>query len=142
MSTVASSPSEVVRAYLGSFDRRRPEDIAAHVAEDFENVGAGALGTTCRGREAYLERLPDFLDSIAELHYEIEALVVDGPEVAAFYTLSGRWFGDRPFSVRGVQRLRVVDGEITHRTDYWDSATFLRQVDDDAAEVLRTIGLA
>lgn len=137
-----SSPVVVVRAYLDSFDRRDPEEIAAHVSDDFANVGTGALGTTCEGREAYLERLPDFLASIDGLHYEVEQLVADGSEVAAFYTLSGRWSGDRPFSVRGVQRLRVIDGAITHRTDYWDSATFLRQVDDDAAEVLRSIGLA
>ena len=142
MTNGESSPVEVVRSYLESFDRRDPQEIAAHVSDDFANVGTGALGTTCTGRVAYLERLPDFLGSIEGLHYSVEQLVADGSDVAAFYTLSGRWSGDRPFAVRGVQRLRVIDGLITERTDYWDSATFLRQVDDVAAETLRSIGLA
>lgn len=141
MTDTESSPTVVVRSYLESFDRRDPDEIAAHVAEAFVNEQTAALGTGCEGRAAYRERLPEFLGMIADLHYEVEQLVVDDGDVAAFYTLTGRWSGARAFSVRGVQRLHVEDGLITHRTDYWDSAAFLRQVDDDAAAVLRTIGI-
>ena len=55
--------------------------------------------------------------------------------------MSGLWQGEAEFSVRGVQHLRVQDGLIIQRTDYWDSAVFLAQVDDAAAGALAKLGL-
>ena len=113
------------------------------MSEGFANRHTAVLGGSgCDGRQAYLERLPDFLASMPGLRYEVELLVVDGSDVAAFYRMSGRWQGAAEFVLRGVQRLRVEDGLITHRTDYWDSAAFLSQVDDDAATALAALGLA
>ncbi len=142
MSDAASSPRQVATSYLASFDSRDPEVIAAHVSDDFANRHTASLGSSCDGRDAYLERLPGFLASMPGLHFEVEQLVVDGPNVAAFYTMSGLWQGDAEFSVRGIQHLRVQDGLIPHRTDYWDSAVFLAQVDADAAATLAELGLA
>ena len=142
MSDAPSSPSEVAASYLASFDSRDPETIAAHVSDDFANRHTAALGASCDGRDAYLERLPAFLASMPGLHFEVEQLVVEGPDVAAFYTMSGLWHGEAEFSVRGVQHLRVQDGLIIQRTDYWDSAVFLAQVDNDAAGALAKLGLA
>ena len=142
MTDAASSPSEVVASYLDAFDTRDPQLIAAHVSDDFANRHTAALGASCDGRDAYLERLPGFLASMPDLHFEVEQLVADGPDVAAFYTMSGLWQGEAAFSVRGIQHLRVKDGLITHRTDYWDSAVFLAQVDDAAAATLAELGLA
>ena len=141
MEESSSSRRSIVESYLASFDDRDPAAIAAHVSDDFHNVGASALGAMCTGRPAYLERLPGFLESLPGLHYEIEQLVVEGEQVAAFYTMTGRWLGEAPFEVRGVQRLRVVDGQITERTDYWDNASFLVQVDSAAREALAPFGI-
>ena len=139
--TDSTSPKAVVTAYLAAFESRDPARIAAHVSADFANRHTAALGSSCDGREAYLERLPGFLASMPGLRFEVEELVADGPSVAAFYTMTGRWQGQADFSVRGVQHLRVEDGLITHRTDYWDSAVFLAQVDESAAELLATLGV-
>ncbi len=133
---------ELVMSYMSSFDDRDPDTIAAHVSEDFSNRHTAALASGCEGRAAYRERLPGFLASMPGLHYEIEQLVADGPNVAVFYTMTGRWQGETDFEVRGVKHLRLADGKITQRTDYWDSAVFLAQVDVDAAETLATLGLA
>ncbi|MYV99188.1 nuclear transport factor 2 family protein [Streptomyces sp. SID3343] len=35
--------------------------------------------------------------------------------------------GGEPVRIRGVFRLRVVDGLVAHRVDYWDGAEFARQ---------------
>jgi len=143
MAESALTPAEVVGSYLASFDSREPERIASHVSEDFRNRHTTVLGGSgCDGRSAYLERLPGFLSSMVDLHYDAELIVADGADVAAFYTMTGRWLGESPFSLRGVQRLRVEHGEITARTDYWDSAGFLAQVDTDAASTLTAMGLA
>jgi hypothetical protein len=32
-----------------------------------------------------------------------------------------------PTDLRGAFRLTVVDGLVTHRVDYWDALTYLRQ---------------
>ncbi len=137
----SSSPAEIARSYFAAFDSRDPADIAGHVSEDFVNEHTAALGTGCVGRDEYRSRLSDFLDSMPALHYEIESLVADGERVAVFYTMTGRFQGNAPFEVRGAQRLAVHDGLITSRTDYWDSAAFMLQVDDAAAATLRTLGM-
>lgn len=139
---IANTPAKIASAYLESFAERDPKQIAAHVAEHFVNEHTSALGSGCVGRSAYLDRLPGFLADMAELRYEIEELVVDGAAVAAFYTMTARWQGEAPISIRGVQRLVIVDGLISHRTDYWDSQLFLQQVEafnTVAAQVARDI---
>lgn len=141
MTESPSSPADVVRSYLASFDDRNPDEIAAHVSDDFVNDHTAALGSGCVGRDEYRARLPDFLSSMPGLHYEIEHLVHMGDTVAVFYTMTGRWRDERDFTVRGAQRLVVRDGRIRHRTDYWDSAAFLRQVDELAATALRGLGI-
>ncbi|MCP5025682.1 MAG: nuclear transport factor 2 family protein [Actinomycetia bacterium] len=141
MTAAPSSPTTVVLSYLAAFDQRDPEAIAAHVAPDFVNTHTASLGTGCEGRSAYWEHLPGFLESMPGLHYEVDQTVAEGREVAVFYTMTGRWLGQQAFTLVGAQRLRVENGLITHRTDYWDSARFLSQVDDEAAVTLRSLGL-
>ena len=127
--SIADTPAKIARAYLESFAGGDPKQIVAHVAENFVNEHTSALGSGCVGRSAYLDRLPGFLGDMVELCYEIEDLVVDGSAVAAFYTMTAKWQGEAPISIRGVQRLVIADGLISHRTDYWDSQVFLQQVE-------------
>ena len=142
MNDATSSPEAIVRSYLNAFDTADPNAVAAHVSEDFVNEHTAALGAGCVGRAVYEERLASFLGSMPGLTYGIDALVSEGDTVAVFYTMRGRYLGERPFEVRGAQRLATKDGLITSRTDYWDSAVFLAQVDSEAALVLSGIGLA
>ncbi len=137
-----TDPETVVRSYLASFRRRDVDRIAAHVSEDFVNCQTAALGTSCNGRSAYREKLRVFVDSIHDLSYEPERiLVADDGHVAAFYTLIGLWARTRPLTVRGVQHLFVVDGLIHSRTDYWDSAVFVSQAYPDSVPALEALGL-
>ena len=133
------NPADVARSYLASFDTRDPDHIASHVTDEFRNRHTSALGSDCDGKATYRERLPDFLASMPGLHYEVEQLITEGDHVAAFYTMSGRWQGETPFTVRGVQRCHILDGQIAERTDYWDSAGFLAQVDQKAAAALGVV---
>lgn len=137
-----NSVASVARSYLDAFSRADPAEIASHVSHTFVNEHTAALGSGCTGRDAYLERLPGFLNDMVELRYEVESLVVADDVAAAFYTMTARWQGDSPISVRGVMRLRVDNGLVTHRTDYWDSAVFLTQVSPEAREALRPFGVS
>ncbi len=126
---VPSGTEAVARSYMASFASGDPDAVAEHVAEDFVNEHTSALGSGCIGRAAYRERLPGFLSDMAGLVYEVENVVVDRNTAAVFYTMTARWQGETPISVRGAQRLVVEADLITHRVDYWDSKVFLDQLD-------------
>ena len=110
-------PAAVARSYLDAFATADPDVIASHVSEDFSNEHTAALGSGCRGRDAYRERLPGFLANMAGLRYSIDHLVADGASVAVFYTMTARWQGTTPIEVQGAQRLEIVDGSIIRRVD-------------------------
>jgi len=129
MSDAERSPRATVRAYLDALNRADADGIAACVSEDFINEHTSTLGETIIGREAYHKRVSQFLQTFAELRYEAEAMIVDGEDVAVPYRMSALWRG-RPFKIRGMFRFQVQHGRIVHRVDYWDSADFTRQVDD------------
>lgn len=141
VTSATSDPMTIASQYLESFATAEPATIAAFVAEDFVNEHTAGLGTGCEGRQVYQERLVNFLSDMAGLAYEVEHLVSNDNQVAAFYTMRASWQGTAPFTIRGVQRLVVENGLITHRTDYWDSAVFLSQVDDDAQQALAKMGV-
>lgn len=138
---VARDAEQTARSFLAAFADGDVERIVDHVTEDFVNEHTAALGLGSIGQAAYRQRLPTFLADMVELRYEVEAVVADGEQVAAFYTMSARWQGDAPFTVRGVQRFVITDGRISHRIDYWDSAVFLTQVSAEAAQTLARFGV-
>jgi steroid delta-isomerase-like uncharacterized protein len=129
MSDAERSPRATVRAYIDALNRGDADAIAQCVSDGFINEHTSTLGETIVGREAYHKRVSQFLQTFAELHYDTETMIVDGVQVAVPYRMSALW-RDRPFTIRGMFRFRVEQGHIVHRVDYWDSADFLRQVDD------------
>ena len=122
------SVEAVVRRYLGAFDRRDPDEIAQLVADDFVNEHVAALGEGSRGRDEYRDRLPRFLASFVDLHYEIEDVVAAGDRAVVTYVLTARWQGTTPVRLRGAQRIVVRDDRVAVRTDYWDGDTFRQQI--------------
>ena len=121
-------PEDTVRSYLASFAGGDPDAITAHVAADFVNDHASALGRGSVGADEYRSRLPGFLASLPGLRYEVESVIAAGDRVAVEYRLIATSHG-QPIDVRGVMVIDVNDGEITRRTDYWDSLTYLRQAE-------------
>jgi ketosteroid isomerase-like protein len=115
-------PADVARGYVESFASGDPDRIAAFVAADFVNEHAAALGRGTTGRDAYRAALPGFLAGFPGLRYEIEDVVADGERVAVFYRMRSG-----PTDLRGAFRLTVANGLVTHRVDYWDALTYLRQ---------------
>ena len=121
-----TSPADVCRRYLESFASADPEQVAAHVTDDFVNEHTAALGSGCEGRDEYLRRLPGFISSMPELRYEVEDVVADGNDVCAAYTLRAK-VNEREITIRGMMHFVVRGEKIAKRTDYWDSKVFLRQ---------------
>ncbi|MGH9209842.1 MAG: nuclear transport factor 2 family protein [Acidimicrobiales bacterium] len=118
---------DVALAYVASFAGRDPDQIASHVTEDFVNEHTAALGSGCVGRAEYRHRLPAFLADFEGLLYEPEDVVAQGDRVVVAYRMTATYHG-KPIDLRGVFRLRIARGQVTHRVDYWDALTFLRQI--------------
>ncbi|MDZ7733254.1 MAG: nuclear transport factor 2 family protein, partial [Acidimicrobiia bacterium] len=98
------------------------------MTEDFVNEHTSSLGTGCIGRAAYRKRLPGFLATFEGLGYDVERTIAQGDRVAACYRLIATNQG-LPVEIPGVMVFELRDGLVAHRTDYWDSLTFLRQTD-------------
>ena len=146
--TEIDAAAATVRAYIDALNRGNADDTAACVSHGFVNEPISTLGVTVVGREAYRERVRQFLASFRGLHYDVEQMIVDGCHVAVAYRMSASWrepgadiSADRPFSIRGMFRFRVEAGRISHRADYWDSADFLRQVRDPATVAPESAGV-
>jgi len=116
---------EICRSYLESFATRDADKIAAHVTDDFINEHTAALGSGCEGIDEYRRRLPNFIESMPDLRYELEDVIVDGDRVVIPYMLRAR-VTDPDVAVRAM-RFDVRDQRIARRVDYWDSLVFQRQ---------------
>lgn len=119
--------SELVESYLASFSSADPEQIAKHVADDFENNQMSALGEGCQGKETYKTRLAEFLSNFADLFYLVEDMIIEGDRVAVAYKMNAKEDGSG-IEIHGVMLLTIVDGLIAKRSDYWDSLTYQLQV--------------
>jgi ketosteroid isomerase-like protein len=121
------STAEAVVAYLASFGTGDPDAVAWHVADDFVNEHASALGARSEGHEEYRRRLPGFLSSFPGLRYDVERIVAEGSHAAAVYRLRAMSEG-HPIDIKGVMLIEVRHGKVARRTDYWDGLTYLNQI--------------
>jgi len=121
------NPIEVATSYLESFAKRDPDLIASHVSEDFKNIHTSALGDPCEGRSSYRDRLPGFLEKFKDLTYECEEMIAHDEKVFVSYLMKADVDGSK-ISSRGVFNLKIINGFIESRIDYFDSLTFLKQI--------------
>jgi ketosteroid isomerase-like protein len=112
--------------FLAALSAADADAVVALVTEDFVNEHTSELGTGLRGRSAYRERLPGFLDQFAALQYEVIESIVEGQRVAIRYRMTANFEG-HPLDIPGVMLFTIREGLVARRTDVWDSLTFLRQ---------------
>ena len=125
-------PAEVVTGYLQAFSGNDPDAIARFVSEGFRNEHQSELGSNCVGRDEYRRRLPHFLDSFTDRSYAVTDLVTQDFESETVVVVNYRFVATHGetgirIDIPGVMWFGVHGGEITRRTDTWDSLRFLRQ---------------
>jgi steroid delta-isomerase-like uncharacterized protein len=130
----ASTRTTVERLYE-AYGRHEAEEAAALYVEAGRHEEA-AQGRVSEGREAIASGLRAFFDAFPDARWEPRRWIVDGPEAAVAYLLTGTLTGRLgPFEphgqrleLRGVHLFRVGAGGIEQSEDYWDAATFGRQM--------------
>lgn len=136
MSNPLSEETErVTRAFfeaLNAMDKTNPLDLCSDDTR-FEDT---AFGVAVAGKEQYRGVFTRFFGSISGVRAEVKSIIASGEWAAAVWTFSGTQKGNFPgipatgksFSVRGVSIVQVSNGKMKSRTDYWDSATMLKQL--------------
>ena len=98
-----------------------------------------AQGQVRQGREAIAEGLRRFFEAFPDARWEEKEVIGGGDAVALTHVLTGtlqtdlgpvRARGQR-LELQGAHVLRVSDGFLERTEDYWDMATFRRQMDAD-----------
>ena len=125
----AAATRAAVERYVAALNGHDADAIAGAVTDDFVNEHTSALGVSRAGRAAYRAALDGFLTRFRDLLYEVEDTLVDGDRAAVAYRMTAVVDG-RPLSIRGVFRLWVRHGQVSHRVDYWDGAEVQRQIGD------------
>ncbi len=132
---LSDETEQVTRAFfeaINAMDRTNPLDLCSDDTR-FEDT---AFGVVVAGKEQYTGVFKGFFGSISGVKAQVKSVVASGEWAAAVWDFSGTQKGDFPgipatgksFSVRGVSILQVRNGKVRSRTDYWDSATMLRQL--------------
>jgi steroid delta-isomerase-like uncharacterized protein len=135
------APTDVVAAYLAAHNAH---DLPA-LARLYAPFGAHhemATGSRREGGAAITSGLDYLLGAFPDAHWDHEPPLSDGARAAAPYVLTGTLtapFGPylpagQTLSIAGVLVLDMSDAGILLSRDYWDLATFRRQL-APAAEV-------
>jgi steroid delta-isomerase-like uncharacterized protein len=101
----------------------------------YEDVTFGAVN---HGQKALRDFAKGTFDAFADLKFELKSRVVaaDGKSGAMEWVWRGRQTKDlpdlpatnRPFEVRGASVVEFASGKISRNSDYWDLATYMKQV--------------
>ena len=119
-----------------SIDNKDPERVLALFADDcvFEDV---TFGVVARGKEELRSLVNRAFAAAPDFTYGVTSRFAASQWAAIEWVMSGTHKGDWPgmpatgkrfSSVRGASILELEAGKIRRESDYWDTATFMKQV--------------
>lgn len=125
----------IFERYMDTWKRRDPVALAAHHALD--GIVESPMYQTRRGRQQIEESYRAFLTSFPDATHELEALVVDPPQLASYSTISAthvnEFFGlagtNKRIEIRHARLLQFDDdGLIAHERRIYDFTGVLVKV--------------
>jgi steroid delta-isomerase-like uncharacterized protein len=126
---------QMFREYLAAWNAHDLDKIVSFFTEDcvYENI---PRGQTYRGKDELNAWAKGAFDAMPDFKLEVTSLFVSGEWAACEWVMTGTQTGALPdlpatgksFSVRGATIAQLKDGRILRNADYWDAATFLRQL--------------
>jgi len=119
-----------------SADSHDPERVLSLFADDclFEDV---TFGVHARGKQELRTFVNRAFAAVPDFKYEVRSRMITKRWAAIEWAMSGTQKGDAPgmpatgtpfSSVRGATILELEGDKIRRESDYWDAATYMRQV--------------
>lgn len=134
MSTPATTPRTIVRAWAEAFNARDAQAIGRLYAEDAINHQVAEEPE--RGRAAIAESFARLFAAFPDIGFETVNLFEDGAwailEWRGGGTQTGAFAGHPPtgrsYELLGSGFFEVKDGRIVHQRGYWDKASWFAQL--------------
>lgn len=120
---------------VDAWNARDDDAIGRFYAEDATLSDAG--GDTASGRHAIAARAKTYIDAFPDLRLDLESIAVDGNRFVVQWKASGTNTAplmgmpatNKPVVVEGCDVGEVgEDGLVLRETDYWNEASFMRQL--------------
>jgi steroid delta-isomerase-like uncharacterized protein len=121
--------------YLAAWSTQDVERILSFFTDDciYENLPSGAV---YRGKEELKAWVVGTFAAIPDFSIGATSVFAGGKRIGCEWVMTGTHTGNLPvlpttgktFSVRGATIAETEKGKIKRNSDYWDMATFLRQL--------------
>ncbi|WP_163160196.1 nuclear transport factor 2 family protein [Bradyrhizobium uaiense] len=130
----ASNPTEVAKKLYAAYDEHNHDTIRKLYCDDATHDEVSQLRTRQGAAEIALG-MQKLFAWLPDIWWEVKAMVAgDHGAIAVVYIMHATApqkngaAKTKAISLRGVQIIEVVDGRIRRSEDYWDAATFQRQI--------------
>lgn len=139
-----STVRATAEALYDAYNRHDSEAAAALYAPDGEHEEI-AFSQPRQGHKALAGGLRRFFDAFPDARWDVRDVFLDGDRAAVSYVLTGTLQNDlgsviasgQQMNLRGVLILEMTSSGLIQRTeDYWDSATFERQMQHASHQVI------
>jgi steroid delta-isomerase-like uncharacterized protein len=135
-SAASSSVDRLLDDWAMAWTSNDPEKVIALFADDcvFEGV---TFGVVARGKEGIRSFAKRAFAAVPDFKYGVTSRFATNRWAVIEWVMSGTHRGDLPSmpatgkrfsSVRGTTTLDLEAGKVRRESDYWDAATFMKQV--------------
>jgi steroid delta-isomerase-like uncharacterized protein len=132
---MTTKAEKMLQDWRGAWNTHEVERILSYVTDDivYEDLGGARV---MRGKAELRAWLNETFSAFPDFRVELKSLFVSGKwagdEWVTSGTLKGELFHLMPtgkgYSVRGASIMELRGGKINRNTDYYDSATVIKQV--------------
>ena len=130
-----SGMERVFDDWAAAWSSHDPDRVLALFTDNcvFEDV---AFGVVTRGKEELRSFASGAFAAVPDIKFELTSRSAAGQGAAIEWVMSGTHQGDFPgmaatgkrIAIRGATIFELEGGKIRRESDYWDAATFMRQV--------------
>jgi len=128
-----STPSAfpIAESWIAAWNSHDPAKWATHFTSDvyYEDVTFGEIS---HGSEEAKKFAASFFTDVPDLKLELADSSIEGNHGSIQWILTGTDKGifktGKPFKVRGVSIITIINGKISRSIDYYDLATIMKQV--------------
>jgi steroid delta-isomerase-like uncharacterized protein len=135
MATTETQADHLIQEWAAGWATRDLERVAAVFTDDciYEDVPMGVVN---HGKDEFRDFGNAFLAAVPDFEVKLTSHLAAGGWGAAEWEMSGTHSGDLPnmpasgrtFSIRGASVFEVAGERLRRCSDYWDAASWLRQL--------------